>query len=65
MENTKTPKRWSLEHLILNNSIYGGGLGRRLYEMDKEIAEKIIHDMEVERELLKHGHLGNKQTKRK
>lgn len=64
MDKTKTPKLWSLEHLI-KNSIYGGDLGRHLYEMDKNIAEKIIHDMEVERELLKRGHLGNKQTKRK
>ena len=61
MENTKTPKRWSLEHLILNNSIYGGDLGRHLYEMDKNIAKKIKHDMKIERELSKRGHLGNKQ----
>lgn len=64
MDKTKTPMLWVAEH-ILKNSFYGGGLGRHLYEMDKEIAEKIIHDMEVERELLKHGHLDNKQTKRK
>lgn len=65
MENTKTSKHGSLEHLISNNSIYGDDLGRHLYEMDKNIAKKIKHNMKIERELAKHGHLGNKQTKRK
>jgi hypothetical protein len=65
MDKTKTPRLWSAEH-ILKNSIYGDDvMGMHLYEMDIAIAEKIKHDMKIERELSKHGHLGNKQTKRK
>lgn len=63
MDKTKTPRLWSAEH-ILENSIYGGDIGRHIYELDKTIAEKIKHDMKIERELSKHGHLCNKQKEK-
>ena len=64
MEKQKTHGLWSLEH-ILKNSIYGGAVTIRFSEMDTDIAEKINHDIKIESDLVKHGHLDNQQPKRK